>query len=121
MRLRVKDVDPRLGELVVRSGKGGHDRVTTLPTSIADTLVRQVERVRAVHERDVADGAGWVDLPGAVTAVDGACAAPWISSEPPRGPAVAFSARPRTRRRARPICRATRLAPTLWCPYPCSG
>jgi integron integrase len=68
MRLRVKDVDPRRGELVVRSGKGGHDRVTTLPTSIADTLVRQVERVRALHERDIAAGAGWVDLPGAFAA-----------------------------------------------------
>lgn len=38
MRLRVKDVDPRRGELVVRNGKGGHDRVTPLPTSIADIL-----------------------------------------------------------------------------------
>jgi integron integrase len=65
MRLRVKDMDPRCGELIVRGGKGGHDRVTTLPTSIADALVVQIERVRAVHEQDIADGAGWVDLPGA--------------------------------------------------------
>jgi len=65
MRLRVKDVDPRRGETLVRSGKGGNDRITVLPKSLAAMVVRQVERVRQQHQRDIAAGAGWVALPGA--------------------------------------------------------
>lgn len=66
MRLRVKDVDPGRGEVVVRSGKGGHDRITVLPESLAPAVVRQVERVREQHRRDCAAGAGWVALPHAL-------------------------------------------------------
>ena len=65
MRLRVKDVDPRRGETLVRNGKGGNDRITVLPESLAPMVVRQVERVREQHQRDTAAGAGWVALPGA--------------------------------------------------------
>ena len=65
MCLRVKDVDPRRAEIVVRSGKGGHDRLTVLPDNLREAIVRQVERVRQQHERDLAQGAGWVVLPGA--------------------------------------------------------
>ncbi len=65
LRLRVKDVDPSRGELIVRRGKGGDDRLTVLPQSLAEAIVRQVERVREQHKRDRAKGAGWVELPGA--------------------------------------------------------
>jgi len=65
MRLRIKDVDPRRREIVVRAGKGGSDRVTTLPEGLVEAIVRQVERVGEQHERDLARGAGWVELPGA--------------------------------------------------------
>ena len=65
MCLRIKDVDPQRGETVVRNGKGGNDRITVLPESLAPAIVRQVERVREQHERELATGAGWVTLPRA--------------------------------------------------------
>jgi integron integrase len=65
MSLRIKDVDPARGEIVVRSGKGGHDRITMLPESLTTAIIRQVDRVRDIHDRDLAAGAGWVDLPRA--------------------------------------------------------
>lgn len=68
MCLRVKDVDARRGEIAVRAGKGGHHRITVFPDTLSAALLRQVERVRARHERDLAEGAGWIDLPGAFAA-----------------------------------------------------
>lgn len=65
MRLRVKDVDTARREIVVRSGKGGDDRVSVMAEGLVEPLVRQVERVAELHQRDLDGGAGWVDLPGA--------------------------------------------------------
>jgi integron integrase len=65
LRLRVKDVDPVRREIVVRSGKGGGDRVTVLPEHLVESIVRQLERVRDQHQRDLGGGAGWVELPHA--------------------------------------------------------
>lgn len=66
LRLRIKDVDFGRGEIVVRSGKGGHDRRTVLPGASRDTLTRQLEAVRRLHTGDLACGRGWVELPGAL-------------------------------------------------------
>jgi integron integrase len=63
LSLRVKDIDPERGEVVVRRGKGGHDRMTMLPGSLRDPLIRQIGKVREQHSRDLARGAGWVALP----------------------------------------------------------
>jgi integron integrase len=65
LRLRIKDVDPQRREIVVRSGKGGSDRVTPLPEGLVEQIVRQVQRVGEQHQRDLANGSGWVELPGA--------------------------------------------------------
>jgi len=65
-RLRVKDVDFGRPEIVVREGKGDRDRRTMLPTGLRASLVDQVARVRALHRRDLEDGAGWVELPFAL-------------------------------------------------------
>lgn len=65
LTLRVKEVDFARHQLVVRNGKGGNDRVGVLPDAIALTLRRQLERVREQHRRDLALGAGWVELPAA--------------------------------------------------------
>ena len=62
-RLRVKDVDFASNHLVVRGGKGDRDRVTLLPASVGPALGRHLDRVRTQHARDVAAGAGWVELP----------------------------------------------------------
>lgn len=66
LTLRVKDFDFTRGEILVRRGKGGKDRVTMLPSIAREALTRQVERVRLLHEHDTRDGAGRVALPGAL-------------------------------------------------------
>ena len=63
--LRVKDLDLERREITVRSVKRSKDRITMLPESARPALRRQVERVRACHNRDLAAGAGWVELPHA--------------------------------------------------------
>ena len=65
-RLRVKDVDFDRRQLVVRAGKGDRDRASVLPESACEPLRRHLERVARLHRDDVADGAGWVELPAAV-------------------------------------------------------
>ncbi|MGV6475197.1 integron integrase [Azotobacter vinelandii] len=66
MRLRVKDVDFARGEVLVRDGKGMKDRVTLLPNSLSQSLERHLACVRALHERDLAEGFGEVYLPFAL-------------------------------------------------------
>lgn len=63
LALRVLDVDFERREITVRDGKGGKDRVTVLPETLTRPLQLQIERVRAVHARDRADGWGSVMLP----------------------------------------------------------
>jgi integron integrase len=66
LTLRVKDLDFERGEIRVRRGKGGKDRVTMLPGIAQAALERHLGRVRALHGRDLADGAGRVALPTAL-------------------------------------------------------
>ena len=66
LRLRVKDVDFDTGEVVVRAGKGNKDRTTTLPRVLSAGLQRHMERVRALHDRDVSEGFGRVWMPDAL-------------------------------------------------------
>lgn len=66
VRLRVKDLDLARREITVRDGRGGKDRVTVLPTSLAEPLRRQSEAARALHELDPREGFGHVHLPHAL-------------------------------------------------------
>ncbi len=66
LRLRVKDVDFASKQLVVRSGKGDRDRVTMLPRMVVASLRAHLRMVKVQHERDLAEGAGRVALPGAL-------------------------------------------------------
>lgn len=66
LTLRVKDIDVERGELRIRRAKGRRDRVTVLARSAGEPLRVHLEWVRQVHERDVAEGGGWVALPGAL-------------------------------------------------------
>jgi integron integrase len=65
LRLRVKDVDFRYLQITLRHAKGGKDRVTMLPVTVAPALREHLERVQAVHERELAEGFGTVWLPDA--------------------------------------------------------
>jgi len=64
-RLRVKDIDFDRRELTVRDGKGQKDRVTVLPAGLVQPLLGHLQRVRHLHERDIAAGVD-VELPGAL-------------------------------------------------------
>jgi integron integrase len=65
-RLRVQDVDFVANQIVVRGGKGDKDRMTMLPAVVKADLARHLRAARAQHERDLAVGAGWVELPSAL-------------------------------------------------------
>lgn len=51
---------------VVRDGKGAKDRPVPLPVMAMDALVRQMDEVRRLHQRDLAAGYGRVMLPDAL-------------------------------------------------------
>ena len=67
VRLRVKDIDFGMNQIMIRNAKGQKDRVTMLPESIAGSLKEHLEYVRAVHKKDLADGFGSVYLPNALS------------------------------------------------------
>ena len=67
IRLRVKDIDFDYKTITVRDGKGEKDRVTPLPESVIPDFKRQIERVRLLHEEDLAAGYGEVYLPNALS------------------------------------------------------
>jgi integron integrase len=64
--LRVKDIDFGGQQLLVRRCKGQKDRVTILPLSLVEPLEAQLALARTRHERDLLEGAGHVQLPGAL-------------------------------------------------------
>ena len=66
LQLRVKDVDFGLNEITVRRGKGDRDRITMLPESLKPALSAHLQRVHLLHDRQVAAGAGWVEIRGAL-------------------------------------------------------
>ena len=66
LRLRVKDLDFERGEITVREGKGDKDRVTMLPQAVIAPLQEYLRRVQTIHEQDLADGYGRVELPHAL-------------------------------------------------------
>ncbi len=66
VRLRVKDVDFGYGHITVRDGKGLRDRVTMLPEKLRRALQLHLERVRQIHQQDLARNGGKVYLPFAL-------------------------------------------------------
>jgi integron integrase len=69
-RLRVKDIDFDLMQISVVDGKGGKDRWVILPDRLVPALVRQIDRVKVMHEDDRRRGAGWAVLPHALARKD---------------------------------------------------
>jgi integron integrase len=66
LRLRVKDLAVDRGELVVRDGKGGKDRVTMLPRALETQLRAHLARLRAWHADERRRGRPGVSLPHAL-------------------------------------------------------
>lgn len=57
LRLRVQDIDLARDEIIVRDGKGAQDRRTMLPETVKKPLQKHLQKVKAIHDEDVA--AGW--------------------------------------------------------------
>ena len=66
LRLRVQDIEFSRGEILVRDGKGGKDRITMLPELLKPPLREHLNKVKATHEKDLAEGWGRVQMPGAL-------------------------------------------------------
>jgi len=66
LRLRVKDLDFTYGQLTIRDGKGEKDRVTMLPGRSLQPLKRHLQKVKVLHEEDLAADYGEVFLPYAL-------------------------------------------------------
>ena len=66
VRLRVADIDFGYRQITVRDGKGKKDRVTPLAKNIAAVLRNHLERVKFIHDKDIANGFGRVYLPNAL-------------------------------------------------------
>ncbi len=66
LRLRVQDLDFEHNEITVRDGKGSKDRRTMLPESLKAPLLDHLRKVRTIHDHDLADGWGRVQMPDAL-------------------------------------------------------
>lgn len=66
LRLRVKDVDFKRREILIRDGKGFKDRVTMLPLSLVTPLQTHLLKVQELHQADLQQGFGAVYLPYAL-------------------------------------------------------
>jgi integron integrase len=66
LRLRVKDLELTRGELVVRDGKGGKDRITVLPASLIEPLRRHLTQLYKWHQQERVRRAPGVSLPHAM-------------------------------------------------------
>lgn len=67
LRLRVKDIDMVRRVIIVRDGKGGKDRVTTLPGSVISAMEAHLKKVRLLYEKDISNELPGVKLPYALS------------------------------------------------------
>ncbi len=77
LSLRVKDIDFERNELTIRDGKGAKDRVTMLPEALKQRLQQHLERVRMVHQQDLAGGHGRAPMPRALAEKHANAAREW--------------------------------------------
>ena len=66
LRLRVQDLDFFRNDILVRDGKGAKDRNTMLPEALKIPLQAHLKKVQGIHERNVAEGWGRVQMPTAL-------------------------------------------------------
>ena len=66
LELRVQDIDFAQNEIVIHNGKGGKDRRTMLPGTLKTSLQEHLIAVKAIHNKDLAEGWGRVPVPEAL-------------------------------------------------------
>ena len=62
LALRILDLDFDRNEITIRFGKGGKDRRVMLPKILIPKLKAHIKKVREIHEKDLSDGWGQVQL-----------------------------------------------------------
>jgi integron integrase len=67
VRLRVQDLDFDRGLMMIRAAKGDKDRATLLPGAVHAELHGHLQRVKKLHDEDLAGGGGDVYLPEALS------------------------------------------------------
>jgi integron integrase len=63
VRLRIKDIDFGISKIYIYASKGGKNRVVQFPKLILADIQSQVEKVKELHQNDLANGYGSVYLP----------------------------------------------------------
>ena len=66
IRLRIKDVDFKMDQIVIRPIKGDRERTAPLAQGVKDDLHRHLDRVRLLHNEDLSRGFGKVFIPHAL-------------------------------------------------------
>jgi integron integrase len=66
LRLRVKDIDFTASHITIRQSKGMRERITILPDRLREPLRHHLQRVKELHQADLARGRGAVHLPFAL-------------------------------------------------------
>lgn len=64
LRIRVKDVDLKRKQIAIQRSKGGTSRMMKLPDSLIPEIKALIDRRESVHEADLKNKLGWVQLPG---------------------------------------------------------
>ena len=77
IRLRVQHLALERRAILVRDGKGAKDRETMLSKALVKPLQSHLRRVKEIHEKDLADGFGCVQLPEALARKYPAAATEW--------------------------------------------
>jgi integron integrase len=97
--LRVRDVDFPRRQIAIREGKARRDRAALLPRAVERPLREHLERVRALHRRDLAEGYGRVKLPYALERKYPGASAQWGWQWVFPSSRISVDPRTRTRRR----------------------
>jgi integron integrase len=66
IRLRIQDLDIERGKIYLRGAKGGKDRVSIIASFVQEKLQKQLQRVKQLHDEDLAQGYGNVFIPEAL-------------------------------------------------------
>jgi integron integrase len=66
VRLRVKDLDFTYQQITIRDAKGYKHRITMLPHKLIPALQQQLTITQRIHQQDLTEGFGAVELPDAL-------------------------------------------------------
>lgn len=66
LRLRVQNIDFAYNQITVIEGKGAKSRITMLPEKIKTPLKLYLQKIKKIHEKDLKNGYGSVEMPYAL-------------------------------------------------------